>query len=274
MTRVLRKHPTRCSTSGRSRPAIGTPTATSAWPAWRPSTIAHTASVAMKTVTPSSRHRARSRWRSPAGTTKLDLAPLVAEHGRAGTVEGQRELLQPVEGLPPVRQLLARRPRRARCDAANSAKSAYWMGSSGRSTGVAAEQAGVQRRDLAAEHLHRPAVGHDVVDREQEHVGSRDGAGRAWCAAAVPGRGRRAGRRGPRPARRRLRGWSTAGTAVRSTSSSGTWSSGAIRCTGSPLDRPRRWSAGRRGGRRPRRCCAPARARRTGPGISMAAAST
>ena len=127
-------------------------------------------------------------------------------------------------------QTRARQP--ARCQ---TAKSAYWTGSSGSGLGRPARNAAIERSDLAHQHTHRPAVAHDVMHRhEKEQVLVVRAAGTRSRAASGPF-ARSNGRRLSSADIRRTSGFRrAAGRAPRSTTGSRGTKRGAITCTGSP----------------------------------------
>ena len=106
----------------------------------------------------------------PSGDDEVEVAPLVAEHRRAGAIERQVKLLEVLELPAPVLQV--------------GVEGSLVLGPTlpDREVGVLdgqlregdrslGDEARVEGRDLAPEHLHRPAVGDDVVYGQQEDVG-------------------------------------------------------------------------------------------------------
>ncbi len=129
-TRVWTKKPIRSSSSGRSRPAVTVPRATSRCPLRRPSSSWVAAVSSMKRLTPCSRPTRASPVAVAAGTAKVWTAPLpvrTAGRGRsAGSSSGSRPASRSCQYASP-----SSAAGRSCCQAA---KSAYWTGS-GRNAG-------------------------------------------------------------------------------------------------------------------------------------------
>ncbi len=151
------------------------------------------------------------------GQGHLGAAGSSAPRGRGRSAGSSSSVGRPGQRLPPVGELPLQHRAAQPARAASAAKSAYWTGSSGSGDGLALGEGAVERRQLAQQHADRPAVGDDVVQRDQQHVLLRAQA-QQERAQQRPGRARSNGRaasRRPRHAAAASR--SAAGRAARST---------------------------------------------------------
>ena len=190
---------------------VGVPTTTSSWPDSRASTAAQPASSVMNSVVPCRCASVLSAAVSASSSSTL--------HRRAGEVLPRRA--RAVGRAAPAAP--ARRPASASSTPpAPPGRRPFHPAAVPRGVvgvlhrqrreriGLAAREGGVQRAQLAVQHAHRPAVGDDVVHRQQQHVVVRRHAAPAarGSAARAPGRTARPPRpapggaaRPPRPAR-------------------------------------------------------------------------
>ena len=190
----------------------------------------------MKRVAPSRRASARSRSRDPRAGARLAASPRGRWDGRRA---GGR-WAAPARGAPPPGARATRSSCRSSTSPASqprchTAKSAYCTGSSGERRGLAAREGLVQRGQLAEEHAHAPAVGNDVVHRQQQHVLLAREPQQRGRAAAGP-RSRSKGRRASSRTSRRAcasRAASGRGRTGRP-AGSGAAPAGRTTCTGSP----------------------------------------
>ena len=108
--------------------------------------------------------RGRGRQRRPARR-----APRKRLHRRARPVGRQLEQRAGRRAAPASSRAARRGPSPVSQRRCQTAKSAYWIGSSG-SGGRARGERLVERRQLADQHAERPAVRHDVVGADHEQV--------------------------------------------------------------------------------------------------------
>ena len=133
---------------------------------WKP------ASSIMKSVAPSRwRQRLERRRTARAGSAHGERRAAVGLHGRARPVGRQLQRGGRAGELLASSSRAARpAPRPGASSRCQAAKSAYWTGSGGSGGRWPACEGRVERAELADEHAHRPAVGDDVVHRQQQHV--------------------------------------------------------------------------------------------------------
>ena len=123
----------------------------------------------MNVVTRSPWANSVSRAHTPDGMTKRSSPPRYEKRGRAALIGRQFDDREPGEVLLPVAELPLDGGRPL-VGALPDGVVRVLDGQLGELHPLAGDQAPVQDGQLATEHLHRPAIGDDVVHREHEHV--------------------------------------------------------------------------------------------------------
>ncbi len=209
------------SSSERWRLAIRVPTTTSSWPAKRPSRVAKAASSTMKGVKPPALAKRRSSCHSSASSANSRLSPAKVWSAGRGASVGRvssggaparccRHQARPLSSLSPFS-----------APALPGGDVGVLHGERRQRVGQAGGEGAVVLPELADQDAERPAVGHQVVDGDQQNVLLRaqpqqGGAQQRVALQIVAGIGGR-----PRPRSATAASASAAGRSPRSTT--GRW---------------------------------------------------